>query len=149
VTVGGRLGAVGERNFRLLVLGPYIAKHDMGGTTAWATVVTGEAVGSLAGGVVGVKLRPRRAMVVIGAIFAVEKLSRVSADNWMGAMAFLPMGYALAGPAADLIGMSTYLWIGAVWVVVTTLAVISVRGVREFRLALREAAPEPAVALGT
>ena len=28
-------------------------------------------------------------------------------------MAFLPAGYAIAGPAADLIGMSTYLWIGA------------------------------------
>jgi MFS family permease len=176
------------------VLGPYIAKHSFGGATAWATVVTGEAIGSLAGGVAGLRLRPQRAMVVIGTIFTVtalqsallavrapfatiavaaalagfafsfgtviwdtalqqqvapEKLSRVSAYNWMGAMAFLPAGYALAGPVAALIGMSAYLWIGVVWVVVTTLAVMSVRGVRDFRLAPVEPAPEPAIAVGT
>ena len=80
---------------------------------------------------------------------APEKLSRVSAYNWMGAMAFLPAGYALAGPVSDLIGMSTYLWIGAAWVVVTTSVVICVRGVREFRLAPPDAPREAAVAVGT
>jgi hypothetical protein len=54
--------------------------------------------------------------------------------SWMGAMAFLPAGYAIAGPVADAIGMSNSLWIGAVWIVVTTLIVLSVREVREFRL---------------
>ena len=176
------------------VLGPYIAKHSFGGATAWAFILTGEAIGSLAGGVVGLRLRPQRAMVVIGAIFTVtalqsallavhapyptiavaaafagfafsygtvvwdtslqqqiapEKLSRVSAYNWMGAMAFLPAGYALAGPVSDLIGMSAYLWIGAAWVVVTTSVVICVRGVREFRLAPPDAPREAAVAVGT
>src|SRR5205823_5557452 len=65
---------------------------------------------------------------------APDKLARVSAYNWMGAMAFLPAGYAIAGPVANVIGMSTSLWIGAVWIVVTTAIVISVRDVREFRL---------------
>jgi predicted MFS family arabinose efflux permease len=161
------------------VLGPYIAKNSLGGATAWAIIVTGEAIGSLAGGLVGIRLRPHRAMTSIGALFtltavqcvllaahapalaigaaavlagfafsygtviwdtalqqAVEpgKLARVSAYNWMGAMVFLPAGYAIAGPIADVIGMSTSLWIGAVWIVVTTLIVISVRDVREFRL---------------
>jgi hypothetical protein len=50
-------------------------------------------------------------------------------------MAFLPAGYAIAGPVASVIGMSTSLWIGVVWIVVTTLVVISVRDVRNFRLA--------------
>ena len=49
-------------------------------------------------------------------------------------MAFLPAGYAIAGPVASVIGMSTSLWIGVVWIVVTTLVVISVRDVRDFRL---------------
>jgi hypothetical protein len=49
---------------------------------------------------------------------------------------------------AALIGMSAYLWIGVVWVVVTTLAVVSVRAVRDFRLAPVEHASEPAVAVG-
>jgi hypothetical protein len=42
-----------------------------------------------------------------------DKLSRVSAYNWLGAMAFLPAGYAIAGPVASVIGISTSLWIGA------------------------------------
>jgi MFS family permease len=65
---------------------------------------------------------------------APEKLARVSAYNWMGAMAFLPAGYAIAGPVASVIGMSTSLWIGVIWIIVTTLIVISVRDVRDFRL---------------
>jgi len=78
---------------------------------------------------------------------APEKLARVSAYNWMGAMAFLPAGYAIAGPVASVIGMSTSLWIGVVWVVVTTLIVISVRDVRDFRLEA-VALPEPELAAG-
>ena len=161
------------------VLGPYIAKNSLGGATAWAIIVTGEAIGALGGGIVGLRVRPRRAMASIGGLFTVtalqcallavhapalaiggaavlagfafsygtviwdtalqqviapDKLARVSAYNWMGAMAFLPAGYAIAGPIADVIGMSTSLWIGAVWVVVTTAIVISVRDVRDFRL---------------
>jgi len=172
------------------VLGPYIAKNSLGGPTAWAIVVTGEAIGSLAGGIVGLRVRPRRAMASIGSLvsatalqsvllalhapalaigatavlagfafsygtviwetalqqaIAPDKLARVSAYNWMGAMAFLPAGYAIAGPVANVIGMSTSLWIGAVWIVVTTAIVVSVRDVREFRL--RPAAEELAPAL--
>jgi MFS family permease len=40
------------------VLGPYIAKHDLGGAGAWGTVVTGEGIGALAGAVVGLRVRP-------------------------------------------------------------------------------------------
>jgi MFS family permease len=160
------------------VLGPYIAKQSLGGAGAWTVVVTGEAVGALAGGVIGLRLRPPRAMLVIGSLFTVtalqsillaerapvatiagaavlagfafsfatvvwdtslqrviapDKLSRVSAYNWLGAMAFLPAGYAIAGPVADLVGTSTSLWAGAVWVVVTTGIVLCVPDVRDFR----------------
>jgi len=160
------------------VLGPYIAKHSLGGAAAWTIVVTGEAIGSLVGGLAGLRLRPTRSWVVIGPLFAVtsvqcallavhapalaigaaavlagfafsfgtvvwetslqeriprEKLSRVGAYNWFGAMAFLPAGYAIAGPVAGVIGMSTTLWIGAAWIVVTTALVLCVRDVRDFR----------------
>ena len=67
-----------------------------------------------------------------------EKLSRVSAYNWMGAMAFLPLGYALAGPVAMMIGVRTSLLIGAAWIVASTYAVTRVRSVRDVSL-------EPAV----
>jgi predicted MFS family arabinose efflux permease len=61
-----------------------------------------------------------------------SKLSRVSAYNWMAAMAFLPAGYAIAGPVASAIGISTALWIGAGWLLVSTFAVFSVPEVRRY-----------------
>jgi MFS family permease len=160
------------------VLGPYIAKQDLGGAGAWGAVVTGEGLGALAGALVGLRVRPRRPWIVVGAIFALtsvqsvllaahasfvviavaaviagfsfslgsviyetgiqheiapDKLSRVSAYSWMSAMVFLPLGYALAGPIADAVGMSAYLVFGAVWIVVTTLVVYSVPAVRNYR----------------
>ena len=43
------------------VLGPYVAKQSMGGAAAWTVVVTGEAVGALAGGLAGLRsARPGR-----------------------------------------------------------------------------------------
>ena len=161
------------------VLGPYVAKQSMGGAGAWATVVTGEAIGALLGGFVALRFQPSRSMLVIGLVFMVtaiqsvllavtapfwviavaavlagfafsfgsivwetclqqriepDKLARVSAYNWMGGMAFLPAGYALAGPVSDAIGISTTLWIGAAWIVVSTLAVLSVSSVRDFQM---------------
>jgi MFS family permease len=172
------------------VLGPYVAKQSMGGAGAWATVVTGEAIGALLGGFVALRFQPNRSMLVIGLLFMVtaiqsvllavtapfeviavaaslagfafsfgsivwetclqqriepDKLARVAAYNWMGAMAFLPAGYALAGPVADAIGISTTLWIGAAWIVVSTLAAYSVPSVRDFRMRDASAA-QPATA---
>ena len=160
------------------VLGPYVAKQSLGGAAAWTIIVTGEAIGSLAGGLVGLRVRPGRPLLVIGAIFTLSaiqsvllalrapapaigaaavlsgfafsygtvvwdttlqrviapgKLSRVSAYNWLGAMIFLPAGYAVAGPIADLIGVSAFLWIGATWIVLTTAVMLWVPDVREFR----------------
>jgi len=170
------------------VLGPYVAKHSLGGASAWAIIITGEGIGSLLGGLAGLRFMPRRPMLVIGAFFAVtsiqcvllalkapplaigcaallagfafsygtvvwdttlqstiarDKLSRVSAYNWMGAMIFLPAGYAIAGPVAERIGISTSLWIGAAWIVLSTAAVLSVPGVRNVRSATPAPAPEP------
>ena len=45
------------------VLGPYIAKHSMGGASTWGIVVTGEGLGALLGGLAGVRFRPRRPLV--------------------------------------------------------------------------------------
>ena len=60
-----------------------------------------------------------------------ERLSRVSAYDQIGSFAFLPLGYALAGPVASAIGISTTLWIAAGWVVASTVAVIIVPSVRQ------------------
>ena len=60
-----------------------------------------------------------------------DKLARVASYGWMGAMVFLPAGYALAGPISMLIGIKAYLVIAASWIVVSTLFVIRLPAVRE------------------
>jgi hypothetical protein len=171
------------------VLGPYVAKQSMGGAPAWATVLVGEAIGSLVGALAGARLRPGRPMVVVGSLMAVnavqnvllalrapfglvaagaaasgfafafasviwetvlqrkiprDRLSRVSAYNWVGAMAFLPLGYALAGPVASAIGVDASLWVAAGWIVVSTVAVMCVPSVRAVRM---DSAPDAAAAV--
>jgi len=174
------------------VLGPYIAKHDLGGAGAWGTVVTGEGIGALVGALVGLRVQPRRPWVIVGPVFAVtcvqslllaahahvvliaaaavtagfsfaygsvvfetcvqqaiapHLLSRVSAYNWMGSMTFLPLGYAIAGAVGAAVGMSAYLVFGAAWIVATTALVLTVPGVRNFRLRSDGAGEELAAAV--
>lgn len=62
-----------------------------------------------------------------------EALSRVSAWDWMGSFAFMPLGFVLAGPVSDQIGISTTLWIGVVWCALSTAVVVAVPGVRNVR----------------
>lgn len=74
-----------------------------------------------------------------------EKLARVASYGWMGAMVFLPAGYALAGPISMAIGLKAYLLIAAGWIVVSTLFVIRLRAVREVGLEEpTDAVPVPA-----
>jgi MFS family permease len=60
-----------------------------------------------------------------------EKLARVASYGWMGAMVFLPAGYALAGPISMAIGLRADLLIAAGWIVASTLVVVRLRAVRE------------------
>jgi MFS family permease len=78
------------------VLGPYIAKHSMGGASTWAAVVTGEGIGSLLGSLGGLKLRFARPLLTVGYIFLPTALQSVL-------LAFHAPVYALA-PAASFAG---------------------------------------------
>jgi hypothetical protein len=60
-----------------------------------------------------------------------EKLARVASYGWMGAMVFLPAGYALAGPVSMVIGIDATLVIAAGWVIASTLFIVRLRAVRE------------------
>jgi MFS family permease len=62
-----------------------------------------------------------------------DTLSRVSAYDWMGSFAFLPLGFVLAGPVSHAIGIRTTLLAGAVWTVVSACLVLLVRDIRELR----------------
>lgn len=61
----------------------------------------------------------------------IAELGRVASYAWMGAMVFLPAGYALAGPISTAIGLKADLLIAAGWVVASTLVVVRLRAVRE------------------
>ena len=57
-----------------------------------------------------------------------EVLSRASAYDWFGSMVFLPLGYALAGTLARLLGIDGALYLGAGWLVLSTVVVVSLPG---------------------
>jgi MFS family permease len=59
-----------------------------------------------------------------------DMISRVSSYDYLGSLAFYPAGLALAGPVADLIGVSTTLWIGAGFGIAVSLFWLSWRDVR-------------------
>jgi MFS family permease len=68
-----------------------------------------------------------------------DRLSRVSSYDALGSFAFIPIGAAVAGPLAGLLGVRATLWGGAVLIVVCTLSMLAVGDVRS----LRRTADEP------
>jgi hypothetical protein len=59
-----------------------------------------------------------------------DKLSRVYSYDALGSIALVPLGYALAGPAADAFGVQATLWGATAIAVLATLAVLTVHDVR-------------------
>ena len=159
-------------------LGPVVADRHLGGAPAWGTVLAALGAGGLAGGLLAMRVDPRRPLVlaalasavlavplgllalgvpvsvlVLGALLAgtglmlanvvwestlqrhvpADALSRVSAYDWFGSLAFYPLGLALWGPVSVAIGVDAALWVAAVLFVVTTLAVLAVPDVRRLR----------------
>ncbi|MFP3989883.1 MFS transporter [Streptomyces sp. E11-3] len=67
-----------------------------------------------------------------------EKFSRVSAYDFFGSLAMVPLATALAGPAESAFGRGPALWACAVLVVVVTAAVLFVPDVRNLTLRTKE-----------
>ena len=172
------LGNLGIAPF--VVLGPVIAKEELGGAAAWGAILTGGAIGGLAAGLVGLRFKPARPILAsfalwsLGAfpalallppapaaavavangvfIFGVvlgnvlyetvvqreipaERLSRVSSFDWAISIVVMPLGLALAGPAADAIGRDATLVAGAALIVGSAVAGMAVPSVRALRAA--------------
>ncbi|MBU3864168.1 MFS transporter [Streptomyces sp. 4503] len=62
-----------------------------------------------------------------------DKLSRVSAYDWFGSVAMVPVATALAGPAEETFGRSASLWGCSALILALTLAVLAVPDVRRLR----------------
>jgi MFS family permease len=63
-----------------------------------------------------------------------EWLSRVSAYDWFGSLAFQPLGLAVWGPVAALVGLHASLWVAAALMLVTNAALLSVPAIRQLRV---------------
>jgi MFS family permease len=62
-------------------------------------------------------------------------LSRVSAYDWFGSLAFQPLGLVIAGPAAAGLGVSTTLWVAAAGMVAMALLAVATPSVRQLQAA--------------
>lgn len=48
-----------------LVLGPVVARQELGGPKAWTAVLTGEAIGLIVGVLIAIRIRPRRPILAV------------------------------------------------------------------------------------
>jgi MFS family permease len=162
----------------LLVLGPVVAKEELGGAGAWGTILAIVAVGAVAGGLFALRIKVARPLVAcqlfvlpagvllaalavplsliaiaavsffVGVGFALgntlyqtafqrnlpdHAISRISSYDWLGSLALNPLGYALIGPIAAVLGTSETLVAAALLNIAVCLSVLllpSVRGIR-------------------
>ncbi len=57
-----------------------------------------------------------------------DVLARVTSFSQVGTLLFAPLGLATVGIAAGAFGVATVLWVGAVWTVISTAAVLLLNG---------------------
>jgi MFS family permease len=157
------------------VLGPLIVQRELGGAAAYGLILTGGAIGGVAGGLLALRLRPRNpvplclvawslsslpslallpplpALAIAGAngLFVAgiaygntiwetllqreippERLSRVSAFDWMVSLIFMPLGQALAGPLSDVVGVEPVLVAAALLVLVPCYGLLVLPAIR-------------------
>ncbi len=157
------------------VLLPLVARRSLGGALAYGAIYAVAGAGAITGGLLTLRLSPRRPLLVatfgvvvelpffillalgaplvsllatgfVGGVgleaFNVlwsttmqeqipqEKLSRVSSYDSFGSFVFMPIGLAVAGPLAVLLGLRPALWVALMVMAVPTLLVLLVRDVR-------------------
>jgi len=60
-------------------------------------------------------------------------LARVSAYDWLGSLVFLPVGYAVSGPLAAVLGVDAVLWLAAAVTLGSSAAVLAVPAIWQLR----------------
>jgi hypothetical protein len=161
------------------VFGPGIAKHDLGGASAWGIILAGNAAGWVVGGIISTRYQPSRPMlasslcamlwpiqtpllalhpnvwiIAVGAAVGgaglamsitfwfttlqskipAASLARVSSYDDFGGFVFNPLGFAIAGPIGNLIGVTATVIGAAVISTTAYLLAIGTRSIRDLRL---------------
>jgi hypothetical protein len=62
-----------------------------------------------------------------------EVLSRVSAYDWFGSLIFLPLGYAIVGPVAAVIGIHAVFIVGTSLLILGVAVIVLIPAVRQIR----------------
>ncbi|HEY5387249.1 MAG TPA: MFS transporter, partial [Thermoleophilia bacterium] len=159
----------------IAVLGPIVARDVYDGARTWGLTSAAMGIGQILGGLLSLRWRPCRPMLVIAAGMSLTALpvaclaltapvwtlylamalvgvewglydpfwltcmqrevapsmiSRVSAYDYFGVLAFYPAGLALAGPLADAFGRSTVLWVSAGVAILVSVFQLAWRDVR-------------------
>ena len=160
----------------LAILGPVISKTQLGGASAWATVLSVQSVGAVLAGFILMKWRPLFPMrtavlllflsvplpivlamtevqvlwLLVPALLAglsipmsdtlwfaalaenipEEAQSRVSSYDWLGSLAFAPLGYWVIGQMADIYEASLILLSVGILEIVATGAAFALPGIR-------------------
>jgi hypothetical protein len=88
------------------VLGPVVAARSLGGAAAWGTVLGAMGVGALLGGVIAMRVRPRRPLVTAGVAYSlfVFPLAFLAA----GAPVYVLAVGALLGGVAMMLGNTVW-----------------------------------------
>src|SRR6478672_6563708 len=145
-----------------IVLGPAIADERLGGAGPWAVILTAGGVGAVLGGVLAIRIRPRRPLVVCvlaATLIAVHLTlwftvfqqqvpehaqSRVASYDTLGSFVLMPIGMALVGPLADAIGVVETLWIALAVMWASWAVILLLPSVWAIRRSAAAPAPSPA-----
>jgi MFS family permease len=175
------LGAHALWNFAIaafFVLGPIVAKQHLGGASAWGLIAGSLGAGSVVGGLIALRIRPRRPLVAanlaltlaalqilalvpplptiaimcacligfagltflnevwsatVPQLIPADVLARATSFDWLLSLIAMPVGFAVCGPLADLIGIQTTLVAAAVILALPSLLIVLVPGVRKVR----------------
>jgi len=159
-----------------IVLGAVVSQRSYGGAAAWATVATVGGIGSVVGGLLCMRLRPRHPLrwavsmscplalppiafaaglpvpaiaaaaalagtgiIVFYTLFTTtfqrqvpeQALSRVSSYDWFASLAVYPVGLAVAGPVAAVLGVRTVLWGSGLIELAAILSLLLVPSIRQ------------------
>ena len=83
-----------------LVLGPVVAKEELGGAGAWAVILTSAGAGAVVGGIVTLRYRPERPLVasIVAVVFATPEIVALAlgAPVWVIASVSFVGGIGLA-----------------------------------------------------
>jgi hypothetical protein len=112
------------------VLGPTVASRELGGAPPWAAILASYGAGAIAGGIAGLRLRPKRPLRIVALLFALDApvlLALASSESVPLIAAAALLSGAASGfaapvwettlqqrvPAASLSRVSSYDWLGS------------------------------------